>query len=72
MDVGKKIALLRRAKELTQKELAKEIGISTVYLSQIETGKYQHPSVRLLSRIAEALKAELDDLIDSRKTDSKE
>lgn len=39
MDIGRRIRRLRTAKHLTLSELAKKVGMSSSYLSQIENGK---------------------------------
>ncbi len=59
--VGRRVRDLRRRLGLTQKELAERCGLSPVYVQFIESGK-RHPSLKALSRIAEALGVELDDL----------
>lgn len=48
----------RKAKGLTQAELAAAAGLSTPFISHIETGK-KSATMRTLERIAEALDAEL-------------
>lgn len=62
MDIGRKIAKLRQARSLTQKELAEGAGISIHYLSRIEEGNRSSPHVKTLSRIAFALGVTLDEL----------
>ena len=56
------IKVYREYRALTQATLAEQSGISTMYLSQIETGK-RGGSTRVLTAIAEVLKVEVDDLI---------
>jgi len=55
--------LWREHRGMTQQELAKRAGISTPYLSQIETGKRQG-TVETLSAIARSLDVPLDALTD--------
>jgi len=55
MEIGRNIARFRRAKNLTQKELAERAGISVSYLSRIEEGNCPRPHAKTLSRIAFAL-----------------
>lgn len=57
------IKLWRVHRGLTQQELAKQVGISKPYLSQIETGKRQG-TVETLSAIARSLAVPLDVLTD--------
>lgn len=52
--VGKKIAGIRREQGLSQKELAKKIGISQQVISRIEKGG-ENVSLRTLTNIARAL-----------------
>jgi putative transcriptional regulator len=60
--VGNRIAALRKSKHLTQAELAKLVGISRPYLSDIETGKYKNPGSLVLLRLAKALDAKVEDI----------
>jgi len=59
--IGKNIAKLRQAQNLTQKELAERAGISVSYLSRIEE-KLKKPHFKTLSRIAFALGVNLNEL----------
>lgn len=52
----------REHRGLTQQQLAKRVGISASYLSQIETGK-RAGSTEVLVTIAKALNVMLDDLV---------
>lgn len=57
--IGRKIAYYRRLKGYTQGQLAKRIGISANYLSQIECGKREQYPLYTLMMIADALGIEL-------------
>lgn len=59
--VGLNLQALRRAKELSQEELAHRASVHQTYLSGVERGK-RNPSIGVLARIAAALDADLDDL----------
>ena len=69
MDVRQRVGLnlqaLRRAKGLSQEELAHRSGIHQTYLSGVERGK-RNPSVMVMSRIAAALDADVEDLVKKR------
>ena len=52
--VGKRVQEYRKQKSYTQDKLAEMIGIDTVSLSKIETGK-NYPSPDTLKKIADAL-----------------
>ena len=54
---GRRVRRLRREKELSATELAREAGINRNYLHRIEGG-YQTPSDAVRIRIAEALGVE--------------
>lgn len=60
--IGRNIAKLRQAQNLTQKELAERTGISSSYLSRIEEGNCPDPHVKTLSRIAFALGVKISEL----------
>lgn len=56
------IRVWREHRGLSAKALAEAAGISSPYLSELETGK-KEGKVSVLKRIAEALSVDLDDLV---------
>ena len=60
--LGRKVALARQARQLTQKQAAKLANISDRYLQRIEAGMVNLTMATLL-RIARPLKAHPKDLI---------
>ena len=69
MDVRERVGLnlqrLRREKGLSQEELADLADIHQTYLSGVERGK-RNPTITVLQRIAEALGADIQDLVKKR------
>ncbi len=59
--LGRRIADLRKARRLTQVELAKVLGYSVEFISLVERG-VNAPSVARLEDFARALKVEVVDL----------
>lgn len=55
--VGQKIQKFRKIKKITQEQLAEMIGIETVSLSKIETGR-SYPTSENLAKISEILDVE--------------
>ena len=53
-EIGKRIALVRKAKRMTQVEVEDEAGLSHKYLSNIEHGR-SIPSIDVLMQIADVL-----------------
>jgi transcriptional regulator with XRE-family HTH domain len=70
MDVRERVGLnlqrLRRQKGISQEELADLANIHQTYLSGVERGK-RNPTVTVLQRIAEALGADIEDLLSRRR-----
>lgn len=64
MSIGERIKRARENAGLTQVELGEKIGITGVAIMRYEKGKRQ-PSLEQLHRIADALKIDIYDLIDS-------
>ena len=56
------VRVWRKYLGLTQHELAKNVGVTPAYLSQIETGK-RGGSSQVLRAIAKALNVDLDDVV---------
>ena len=63
--VGDNIKSARKARGLTQEQLAEFAGLDLRYLGSIERGK-GNPSVNVLGRIAQALKVKPGDLFEER------
>ena len=58
-------AVLKKVREkrgLTQAALAEKVGVHQVTIARLETGE-RNPSMRLLQRLARALKVKLPDLL---------
>ena len=62
LDGGNPIRVWREFKKIKLNELAKEVGISASYLSQIENGK-RNPTIDKLKSIATALRVDLELLL---------
>lgn len=63
---GERLRELRKAKNLSQRALAEKIDIDFTYLSKIESERLdfaQYPSEPLIRKLAEALKADVDELL---------
>lgn len=61
--VGQKIQDIRKSKGITQEQLAEAVGLETVSISKIETGR-SYPTSENLSKIAEILSVHPKDLYD--------
>lgn len=60
--LGDRLRVVRKAKEISLRGLARRIGVSPSLISQIETGKI-HPSVSTLYALATELGASVDQLL---------
>ena len=60
---GARLRELRIQARLTQRELAEKVNVDFSYLSKIENGALPPPSEKVISRLAEVLNADKDDLI---------
>jgi len=60
---GDRLRELRKAKGLSQKELADRVKINFTYLSKIETGGAAPPGEDTIRKLAAALGADAEDLI---------
>ncbi|MCR4911121.1 MAG: helix-turn-helix domain-containing protein [Bacilli bacterium] len=61
MQLGKRIAYLRKLKKMSQLDLSLESNVNKNYISDLEKGR-RNPSVMVLNRIAEALEIDLSTL----------
>lgn len=66
MTFGQKIRALRKAKNLSQRDLAAKVKVNFTYISKIENEKLDfgdYPSEELIVKIAKALDADADELL---------
>jgi transcriptional regulator with XRE-family HTH domain len=61
--LGARLRQLRRAKKLTQNEVAVQVPMSAANLSRIENGDQGPPSDEVLEGLAHALNADLPELL---------
>ena len=65
--VGNRIKRLRLEKGYSINELSEKAGVSKSYLSYIERGIQQNPSLQVLSKLAETLHTNVEDLLEQKK-----
>jgi len=68
--IGQRIQFLRKKNALSLTELSSRAGVAKSYLSSIERGLQQNPSIQFLEKISEVLGVSVEDLIHDDKTDS--
>jgi DNA-binding XRE family transcriptional regulator len=59
--LGKKVQKLRKLGDLTQEDLAHELGISRVYMGYIEQGR-ESPSLKLLMKMSRRFGVKVEEL----------
>lgn len=59
--LGQRIRELREQRDLSLRELAKQLGVSAAFLSDVELGR-RYPSGKVLQGIAQKLDATIEDL----------
>lgn len=60
MNIAEQIRNIRKAKNLSQQEVAEKIGIDRAQYSRVETGKSE-PTITSLEKIAKALEVDIID-----------
>lgn len=65
MSIGQNISKLRRARGMTQEQLADQSGLTTNYLSKIERDLAKNFSAKNLVRIANTLGVPINELTDN-------
>ena len=63
MSLGLRLRTLRKNASLTQQKLADNVGVSRIYIQALESNR-RVPSVKLLYKLAEELKATVNDIVD--------
>jgi len=67
-ELGVRIRRRRKAMGLTAKELARIAEVSASYVSQLEHGKQDHPSLEVLGSLARALGSSVSELLGDEAT----
>ncbi len=62
MDIGKRFQLYRRRRQLTQKDVAKELGIKPYQLANYESNRSE-PSIKILIGMAKLYGVSVDQLL---------
>ena len=62
MRIGKKLQAARKLKDLTQQDVADNVGISRTYYSQIENGE-RDPATTIITSIAKTLGVDISDIL---------
>ena len=60
---AQRILELRRRANLTQRQLAQQLGIDFTYLSKLENGRGDPPSEETIKRLAAAVKGDAEELL---------
>ena len=60
--LGDNIRRIRLAKEMTQGDLCRKLGVDRGYMSNVESGK-KNPTLSTIERIAKALDVSIEELM---------
>ncbi|MFD0588415.1 helix-turn-helix domain-containing protein [Paenibacillus sp. GCM10027627] len=63
--IGQRIQTLRKRKGLSLTELSQRAGVAKSYLSSIERGLQQNPSIQFLEKIGEVLHVPVEEFVNS-------
>lgn len=63
--IGERIQMLRKRKGLSLTELSQRAGVAKSYLSSIERGLQQNPSIQFLEKIGEVLNVPVEEFVNS-------
>ncbi|WP_424767290.1 helix-turn-helix domain-containing protein [Paenibacillus sp. sgz302251] len=67
--IGERIQMLRKRKGLSLTELSQRAGVAKSYLSSIERGLQQNPSIQFLEKIGEVLNVAVEDFLNYDESD---
>ena len=66
MQIKLNVGKIKISKGISKTELSRKTGVSRNYLSELETGKHNNPTIKVLCKIALVLNCSLEDLVDYR------
>jgi XRE family transcriptional regulator of biofilm formation len=61
--IGERIKMQRKRNGLSLTELSKRAGVAKSYLSSIERGLQQNPSIQFLEKVSDVLKVTVEELL---------
>ena len=71
--LSKNLRVIRESKGIGVNELARRSGVNASYISAIENGRRENPSKEILSKIADALEINVEELlVEKMRTDENE
>ncbi|REK75816.1 helix-turn-helix domain-containing protein [Paenibacillus paeoniae] len=70
--IGQRIQVLRKRKGLSLTELSQRAGVAKSYLSSIERGLQQNPSIQFLEKIGEVLNVPVEEFVNSDQSERPE
>ncbi len=63
LTIGDKIRILRSILKISQRELARRLGVKSSYISKLESNYIQNPSLKTLKRLAEVFNMSVDEFL---------
>jgi XRE family transcriptional regulator of biofilm formation len=69
--IGERIKMLRKRNGLSLTELSQRAGVAKSYLSSIERGLQQNPSIQFLEKVGAVLKVSVEDFLNSDQSEQK-
>lgn len=63
MEFGSHLRDLRKARRLTQQQLADAVGVDFTYISKVENGRVDPPSETTIRKIADVLETDAEELL---------
>jgi XRE family transcriptional regulator of biofilm formation len=67
--IGERIQMFRKRRGLSLTELSQRAGVAKSYLSSIERGLQQNPSIQFLEKIGEVLHVPVEEFVNSEHQD---
>jgi XRE family transcriptional regulator of biofilm formation len=69
--IGERIQMLRKRKGLSLTELSQRAGVAKSYLSSIERGLQQNPSIQFLEKVGAVLNVTVEDFLNDEQSSQK-
>ncbi len=60
--LGRNLKRIRKAKNITQGDIVRALGVGRGYISNVENGK-ANPTLETIAKIAKALKVKIEELV---------
>ena len=63
-NIGQNLKIIRHSRDMSQKSLSQKSNVAYGYIADMESGKCNNPSIKILKRLSQALEVPISQLLE--------